>query len=90
MSEMIPTFFGGAIALGCAVIGLFFLKFWRRTRDPLFGAFALAFFLMGFGRCVESAMRNEQASTPAVYVFRLIAYSIIIFAILQKNMAAKK
>jgi hypothetical protein len=90
MSTMIPNFLGGAIAMGCGVIGLCFLKFWRRTRDPFFGSFALAFFLMGFGRIVEAIMRNEQASTPAVYVFRLIAYGIIIFAIMQKNMAAKK
>ena len=90
MNPIIPNLLGGAIAMGCAVIGLCFLKFWRRTRDPFFGYFALAFFLMGFGRIVEAIMRNEQASTPSVYVFRLIAYSIIIFAILQKNMAGRK
>jgi hypothetical protein len=87
---MIPNFLGGAIALGYCVIALFFLKFWRRTRDPFFGAFSLAFLLLGIGRVVESALRNAEASTPAMYSFRLLAFLIIIYAILQKNMAAKK
>ena len=33
----------GAMAMGYAVAGLFFLRFWRDARDRLFGLFALAF-----------------------------------------------
>ena len=42
-------FLSGAVALGFFVCALFFLRFWRRTRDALFLAFALAFVLMGIG-----------------------------------------
>ena len=40
-------FLSGAVAFGFFVCGLFFLRFWRRTRDELFMAFALAFGLLG-------------------------------------------
>jgi hypothetical protein len=36
-------FVAGAVTMGFAVAGLFFLRFWRRTTDGLFLAFAAAF-----------------------------------------------
>jgi hypothetical protein len=90
MNAMAANMFSGAIAFGFAVIGLIFLKFWRRTRDPLFGAFASAFFLMGIGRVVEAILRNVHESNPAVYLIRSLGFAIIIYAIVQKNLAAKK
>ena len=38
----------------------------------------------------EAIVRTHQASTPAVYLFRLAAFLIIIFAIMHKNLAARK
>jgi hypothetical protein len=90
MNVAIPYFLGGAIVFGYALIGLFFLKFWKRTHDPFFGYFAFAFFMLGVGRVVEAIVRTHQASTPAVYLFRLLAFLIIIFAIMHKNLASKK
>jgi hypothetical protein len=87
---MIPNFFSGAIAFGFCIAGLFFLKFWRRTRDPFFGSFALAFFLMGLGRIAEAVLRNHDDSNPTVYLVRALGFAIIIWAIIQKNLAAKK
>jgi hypothetical protein len=88
--NVIPHFFGGAIVFGYGLIALYFLKFWRRTRDPFFGYFSFAFLVLGFGRIVETIVRTNQAETPVVYLFRLTAFLIIIFAILYKNLAAKK
>ena len=34
------AFFQGTVAMGCAVAGLFFLRFWRDARDRLFLLFA--------------------------------------------------
>lgn len=90
MNSAIANFLGGAIVLGYWVIGLFFAKFWRRTGDPLFRAFAMAFFVLGAGRIAEAIARNAQATNPEVYIFRLIGFGIIIWAIVQKNMRAKK
>jgi hypothetical protein len=87
---MLSSFIGGANAFGCLLIALFFAKFWKRTRDPFFRAFALAFFVLGIGRIVEAGFRIAQESTPSVYILRLLAFSIIIFAIVQKNVGSKK
>lgn len=43
-------FLRGAIVAGCLVIGLFFLRFHRRSRDRLFLFFALSFFLLAAER----------------------------------------
>ena len=40
MNEFPSDFLSGAIAAGNVIIGVLFLKFWRRTRDPLFRIFA--------------------------------------------------
>jgi hypothetical protein len=86
----IPNFLGGAIVFGYALIGLYFLKFWKRTRDPFFGYFAFAFFVLGIGRIIEAIVRTNEAEAPLVYLFRLLAFVIIIFAIMHKNLASKK
>ena len=39
-------FIYGMITIGYLVVGLFFIKFWTRGRDPLFIIFALAFWLL--------------------------------------------
>jgi hypothetical protein len=90
MNPMVANMFSGAIAFGFMVIALFFLKFWRRTGDPLFRAFAIAFFLMGAGRVAEAILRNAHETNPAVYLIRSLGFAIIIFAIARKNLAAKK
>ena len=41
---MLFPFLSGAITMGCATAGLFFLRFWKRTRGRLFIAFALILF----------------------------------------------
>ena len=43
--DPVPAFVSGLIAMAYAVAGVFFLRFWRRTRDSLFAAFGLAFWL---------------------------------------------
>ena len=46
MSMTTFSFVGGLLSAGYAVAGVFFLSFWRRTRDSLFAVFAVAFWLM--------------------------------------------
>ncbi|MGH3995692.1 MAG: DUF5985 family protein, partial [Pseudonocardiaceae bacterium] len=40
----------GAILMGYAVAGLFFLRFWQQTRDRLFLIFGIAFIILGLQR----------------------------------------
>jgi len=90
MIEALPNFLGGAIVFGYSLIALFFFKFWRRTRDRFFGYFGFAFLMLGIGRVVEAITRTNETTTPYVYVFRLLAFVTIIFAIMYKNLSSKK
>jgi hypothetical protein len=81
-------FLSGAVAFGFLVCALFFLRFWRRTRDELFIAFALAFGLLG---AVQAALALSSIPTEErapIYLFRLLAFVIILFAIFRKNRAS--
>ncbi len=80
----VANFLSGAIALSCGVIALFFVRFWRATRDPFFIYFALAFAIEALSRAV-SGMVQLGDDIPAFYVVRVIAYGLIIVAIWQKN-----
>ena len=81
-------FLSGATAFGFFVCGLFFLRFWRRTRDPLFMAFALAFVLLGIGQAVLALSNIPTEERGALFLIRLSAFALILFAILRKNRAA--
>jgi hypothetical protein len=61
----------GALAMGFLIAGLFFLKFWRRTGDGLFLAFAAAFGLLAVGNacrcCWARRTRSAAASTCSAW-----------------------
>lgn len=81
-------FLSGAAALGFFVCALFFLRFWRRTRDELFIAFALAFALLGTGQSVLALTNLPTEERGSLYLFRLGAFAIILWAIARKNRSA--
>ena len=82
---MIEPLVAGAIAMGYLVCGLFFLRFWRDARDRLFLLFALAFFLLAVQRVVLALMAASPEATVPVYGLRLLAFLVIIAAIVDKN-----
>jgi hypothetical protein len=82
MDQMDPLSIG-AIALGYAVAGLFFLRFWRDTRDRLFAFFALAFFVLAVNRLISGLFPDHRGSH--VYWIRFAAFALILLAILDKN-----
>jgi hypothetical protein len=79
----------GALVMACAMAGLFFLRFWRRTRDRLFAMFAVSFWLMGVNWLALSFTdvnaRQDAEFRAALYVIRLLAFVLILYAILEKN-----
>jgi peptidoglycan/LPS O-acetylase OafA/YrhL len=85
----IYDFIGGALMLGYLVLGLFFLKFWRRTRDPLFMMFAFAFWLLAANAIAVSATEGVDLDVGWTYVLRLLAFVLIIVAIIRKNTETK-
>jgi hypothetical protein len=73
----------GAIAAGYAVAGVFFLRFWRDTRDRLFALFALAFFVLAVNRV--AAVVLPATHHDSVYWVRFAAFAVILLAIVDKN-----
>ena len=88
MSPETPEVLGlinGVLAAGFLVSAAFFLKFWRRTRDGLFAAFALAFALFGVAQPLPVLLHADEVKTALLYLIRLAAFALIILAILVKN-----
>jgi hypothetical protein len=75
----------GATAMGYLVAGLFFLRFWRRTRDGLFLTFAIAFWLLT-ANSAAFALAGIPRGQSWVYLLRLAAFILIIEAIISKNL----
>lgn len=74
----------GMVVMGCAVAGLFFLRFWRKTRDRLFLVFAVAFWLLGLSWTALAFMPHGEARI-AIYIVRLLAFAFILVGIVDKN-----
>jgi hypothetical protein len=82
----IAAFSAGALTLGFLAVGLFFLKFWRRTRDGLFLAFAVAFALLAANQAVPVLFGVPSEDQGYIYLLRLAAFLLIILAVLRKNL----
>lgn len=80
----------GAIVMGYAVASLFFLKFWRRTRDSLFLAFAASFLLMAATQLLTVVMEVPREEQSPFYLLRLTAFVIIIVAIVGKSFGRQR
>jgi hypothetical protein len=82
---MIENFLSGAVSFGFLIAGMYFLRFWRRTRDGLFLAFAVAFWLLGFNQGLIALTDVPVEERSPLYLFRLAAFVLIIAAIWWKN-----
>ena len=82
---MLSNFLSGAITTGFLLGGLFFLRFWRETRDQLFLTFAAAFWLLGLVQALLALGPTEPEERSWLYVLRLIAFLLIAGSIFRKN-----
>lgn len=78
-------FLSGAITVGYLVSGLFFLRFWKRSKDVLFVYFAVAFWILAGQRFALVLIKERVEEDTIFYVIRLIAYLVILLGIWQKN-----
>jgi Family of unknown function (DUF5985) len=81
----LEAFLLGVIATSSVTAGIFFLKFWKQTRDSLFLAFGLAFVVEGLNRCAVLFLTKAHEGNPYIYGVRLLAFLFILGAILHKN-----
>lgn len=85
----LAAFAAGGLTLGWLAIGVFFLKFWRRTGDGLFLAFAIAFGLLATNQAVPVLFGIASEDQGYVYLLRLAAFLLIILAVLRKNLGRR-
>jgi hypothetical protein len=88
MTPTLTIFLSGAITLGFLVAALFFLRFWKRTRDSLFIAFAAAFALLALNQALLVLTDIPVEERSWLYLLRLSAFAIIIGSIWAKNRRA--
>jgi hypothetical protein len=78
----------GMLAMGYSIAALFFLRFWRDTRDRLFLYFAVAFGLLAAQRVISIVAMQWTENTVWIYGIRLVAFLLILYAIIDKNRPA--
>jgi hypothetical protein len=83
---MTVAFFSGALCLGYLVAALYFLRFWRDTKDRLFVFFASAFAVLALQRISLMLVPASPALELPSYGLRLLAYLLILTAIVDKNL----
>lgn len=83
--ESVNDFLYGASAMGCAVAGLYFLRFWRESFDRLFLLFACAFWLLAANYAVLGTVQLAHEERVYVYTVRLVAFCLILYGIFDKN-----
>lgn len=87
---MLIPFLSGAVSAGFLVAGLFFLRFWRRSRDGLFAAFAIAFWLLGLNQALLTFSSIPAEERTWLFLLRLAAFVLILAAIWRKNAGAAR
>ena len=79
------AFFSGAVSLGYLIAGMFFLRYWRKTRDSLFFRFGLAFGFFSISQILTSMLGPVDERTGYAYGLRILGFVVILVAIVEKN-----
>ena len=79
-------YLSGALTFAYFVAAIHFLRFWRRTSDPLFGQFSAAFGLFALNQLTLSVpvVNNETAGYE--YLLRAAGFILILVAIVQRTL----
>lgn len=83
-------FMSGALTLGFAVAALFFLRFWRRTGDRLFLAFAAGFCLLALNQGLAQWLGAADERVGYTYLLRVVGFVLILTAIVDKNVSRRR
>lgn len=87
MRTFIPAMHG-ALVVCCMFAALFFIRFWVQTRDRFFGWFGAAMILLGINWIGVLLVDVTSEARHGIYVFRLVAFLLLIAAIVDKNRRA--
>lgn len=79
------TFLQAVNATAALVAGLFFMRFWRDSRDSLFGFFSAAFYLLAVSWAMLALIDPAAETQAYVYAIRLVAFGLLIVGMINKN-----
>lgn len=90
------AFLSGMSAAMFLTAGLFFLKFWRASRNRFFAFFASACWLFAFERAIslctyllmDPELYENLEARGWVYIIRLAGFTLILIAIVDRNRSA--
>lgn len=78
----------GTIVMACAVIGLLFVRFWRRSRVRLFLYFAATFWILGINWFTVAVTLSDETNFW-IYGIRLLAFLVLLAGIWDMNRASR-
>ena len=81
----VNKFLAGMVTAGFLASGLFFARFWARSRDCLFLAFAAAFWLLALNQMLVALVHGAGGQRVWLYLMRVAAFLLIAAAIVRKN-----
>jgi peptidoglycan/LPS O-acetylase OafA/YrhL len=79
----------GGLVMACLACALFFLRFWKSSRDRLFAFFGLAFAVMSLNWMALSLLQVDDERRHYLYFIRLVSFLLILYAIWDKNRAGR-
>ena len=82
---IVIAYLSGIVTAGFLACGLFFAKFWWRSRDTLFLAFAAAFWLLALNAALVVLLQQPEHERSGFYLLRVAAFLLIAVAVVGKN-----
>ncbi len=82
------VFLQAVSATGAWTAGLLFIRFWRESGDLLFAFFGAAFWLLSLSWVLLALTSPTEDARPYIYAIRLLAFVLIIAAMVVKNRGA--
>ena len=75
----------GGLVASCVYAALLFVRFWRRSEDRFHALMAAAMVLLGANWVAVTIIRPSGEPDSLIYLVRLAAFVVILFAIVDKN-----
>jgi amino acid transporter len=85
-----PEFVSGALVMAYVVAALFFLRFWRDTREPLFKFFTAAFLIFAVQRTALTLLEQRELLALAAYGLRIVGFLLIAAGVVAANLAHRR
>jgi uncharacterized membrane protein len=83
--DTLRAMLSGAVAMSAFLLALFFLRFWLRTRDRFFLLFSIAFAIYAITQLVVPRTSGVPEFEPLYYLPRVVTFSLIMLAVVEKN-----